>query len=413
MRASGLGMPTRSRSSAARAVAAFRFMPKCVSSGSRSWRPIVSTGFRLVIGSWKIIAICRPRTRRSARWLRLRRSRPSKRAVPERTRPARGSRPRRARAVTLLPQPDSPTIPRVSPGPMSNEIPFTACTVPPPVQKWTRRSSTLNKGSLRTPDRRPPAPAEEPERLPLAEPPHPAAELWVERLPQAVADQVEAEHGDDDRDPRRDRVREDVRKEDYRPPHAHGARGEHEVVLALREHGAAEQPREDRDVHDPDRDHDLVQAGVQDGDDPDREEQAGDRQHHVHAAHDQRVDEAADVARDRAEDEADREADRDRDDPDDEREPRAVEDPAVHVAAQLVDAEPVLVRRPGAAAARDQEQVLLLRRVGREQRRERRRDDEDQDEDGAEDRRGVAHEPPERVAPEPAGRRLERDLVGF
>src|ERR671936_2957805 len=216
-------MPTRSWSSAARAVAALRLIPKCVSSGSRSWRPIVSTGFRLVIGSWKIIAICRPRTRRSARWLRLRRSRPSKRAVPERTRPARGSRPRRARAVTLLPQPDSPTIPRVSPGPMSNEIPFTACPVPPPVQKWTRRASTLNKGSLRTPDRRPPAPAEEPERFPLAEPPHPAAELRVERLPQAVADQVEAEHGDDDRDPRHDgekrrRLEVVVHVGEHRPP---------------------------------------------------------------------------------------------------------------------------------------------------------------------------------------------------
>src|SRR5919197_1177914 len=288
-------MPTRSRSSAARAVAALRLSPKCVSSGSRSWRPIVSTGFRLVIGSWKIIAICRPRTRRSARCLSWRRSRPSKRAEPERTRPARGSRPRRASAVTLLPQPDSPTIPSVSPGPISNEIPLTACTVPPPVQKWTRRSSTLSNGSLRTAARRP-APAEEPEDLPLPEPAHAAAELRVERLAQAVADQVEAEDGDHDRDPRddgeerrrlevvvhvgehrpplrrgrvlraeaeeaeprdvddrrrhrqralddhgRDRVREDVREEDHRPPHADCARGEHEVVLALREHRAAQQ----------------------------------------------------------------------------------------------------------------------------------------------------------------------------
>src|SRR5919205_274803 len=302
-------MPTRSRSSAARAVAALRLIPKCVSSGSRSWRPIVSTGFRLVIGSWKIIAICRPRTRRRARWLKPRRSRPSKRAVPERTRPARGRRPSSASAVTLFPQPDSPTMPSVSPGPISKEIPFTACTVPPPVQKWTRRSSTLKRASSGTAED---APAEEPERLPLAEPAHAAAELRVERLTQAVADQVEAEHGDGDR--------EDVREEDHRPAHADRAGGEHEVVLALREHRAAEQAGEDRDVHDPDRDHDLVEARVQDGDDPDREEETRDRKHHVHAAHDQRVDEAADVAGDRAEDEADREADRDRDDPDQERE---------------------------------------------------------------------------------------------
>src|SRR5919202_897584 len=213
-------MPTRSRSSAARAVAALRLMPKCVSSGSRSWRPMVSTGFRLVIGSWKIIAICRPRTRRSARWLSFRRSRPSKRAVPERTRPARGRRPSSASAVTLFPQPDSPTMPSVSPGPISNEIPFTACTVPPPVQKWTRRSSTLSNGSLCTADG---APAEEPERLPLAEPPDAAAELRVERLPQAVADEVEAEDGDHDRDPRDDgeerrRLEVVVHVGEHRPP---------------------------------------------------------------------------------------------------------------------------------------------------------------------------------------------------
>src|ERR687888_1693216 len=303
MRASGLGIPTRSRSSAARAVAAFRLMPKCVSSGSRSWRPIVSTGFRLVIGSWKIIAICRPRTRRSARWLSFRRSRPSKRAVPERTRPARGRSPSSASAVTLLPQPDSPTMPSVSPGPISNEIPFTACTVPLPVQKWTRRSSTAKRDASGTTED---APAEEPEDLPLAEPPHAAAELRVERLAQAVADQVEPEHGDHDRDPRhdgqerrrlevvvhvgehrpplrrgrvlraeaeeaepgdvddrrghreralddhgRDRVREDVREEDHRPADAHRPRGEHEVVLALREHGAAEQAGGEGDVYDP------------------------------------------------------------------------------------------------------------------------------------------------------------------
>src|SRR5919202_3352756 len=213
-------MPTRSRSSAARALAAFRLRPKCVSSGSRSWRPIVSTGFRLVIGSWKIIAICRPRTRRSARWLSRRRSRPSKVADPERTRPARGRRPRSASAVTLSPQPDSPTMPSVSPGPMSNEIPFTACTVPPPVQKWTRRSSTERSGASGTAED---APAEEPERLPLAEPPHAAAELRVERLPEAVADEVEPEDGDHDRDPRHDgeerrRLEVVVHVGEHRPP---------------------------------------------------------------------------------------------------------------------------------------------------------------------------------------------------
>ena len=36
-------------------------MPKCTSSASRICRPMVSTGLSEVIGSWKIIAISRPR----------------------------------------------------------------------------------------------------------------------------------------------------------------------------------------------------------------------------------------------------------------------------------------------------------------------------------------------------------------
>ena len=59
----------------------------------------------------------------SESWIR---SRPPKIALPVETRPARGRIPSKASAVTLLPQPDSPTIPSVSPGRMSNVIPLTA-----------------------------------------------------------------------------------------------------------------------------------------------------------------------------------------------------------------------------------------------------------------------------------------------
>ena len=48
--------------------------------------------------------------------------------------------PSSASEVTLLPQPDSPTIPSVSPGAISNETPLTACTVPRVVLNRTRRS---------------------------------------------------------------------------------------------------------------------------------------------------------------------------------------------------------------------------------------------------------------------------------
>ncbi len=54
------------------------------------------------------------------------RSRPSNIAVPDVTRPARARIPRIASDVTLLPHPDSPTMPSVSPGAMSNEMPLTA-----------------------------------------------------------------------------------------------------------------------------------------------------------------------------------------------------------------------------------------------------------------------------------------------
>src|SRR5438046_6218187 len=46
------------------------------------------------------------------------------------------------RAVTLLPQPDAPTSPRVSPWATANEKPSTACTTPSAVLKWVYRLST-------------------------------------------------------------------------------------------------------------------------------------------------------------------------------------------------------------------------------------------------------------------------------
>src|SRR5919201_1224568 len=247
MRAFALGMPTRSSDSAAVFSASLRSMPKCVSSASRICRPIVSTGFNDVIGSWKIIAISRPRMRRSARSLWRIRSAPSNTAVPDSTRPLRASRPRMASDVTLFPHPDSPTIPSVSPDAMSNEIPFTACTVPRRVQKRTWRLSTERSAVLST-----------------------AAQLRIERLPQAVPDEVEPESGNvDDRRRERecplddhggDRIREDVRDKDATAWHADRARGEDEVVLFLREDRAAQKPGEDRDIRYPDRDHDLKET---------------------------------------------------------------------------------------------------------------------------------------------------------
>src|SRR5215475_8540386 len=55
-------------------------------------------------------------------------------------------RPSTARLATLLPEPDSPTMPRVRPGSTVNETPLTARTVPSSVWKRTVRSRTSRYG---------------------------------------------------------------------------------------------------------------------------------------------------------------------------------------------------------------------------------------------------------------------------
>src|ERR1700733_13816936 len=51
---------------------------------------------------------------------------------------------------TLLPDPDSPTMPSTSPGATWNDSPLTACTVPALVRNRTLRSSTSSTGLTTT-----------------------------------------------------------------------------------------------------------------------------------------------------------------------------------------------------------------------------------------------------------------------
>src|SRR3954469_9346262 len=156
---------------------------KCVLIASPSWLPTVSTGLRDVIGSWKTIATSLPRTRRSSRFFSLNRSRPWNIAVPLTTRPGGwGIRPSSASVETLLPEPDSPTIPSVSPGKRSYETPSTAWTIPSSVLNSTTRSSIERIGSGTYP--------------PL---------LRVERVPETVADEVHTEDDQNDQQAREDR----------------------------------------------------------------------------------------------------------------------------------------------------------------------------------------------------------------
>src|SRR4051794_40788327 len=143
------------------------------------WWPMVSTGVRLVIGSWKIMAMRLPRIARIAPSSRVSRSVPSKCTEPRTVRPSRGGKRRMIEsAVTLLPQPDSPTMPSVSPGETSNDTPSTARVTPSSVKKNVARSRTERRGVIS----------------------HPPREARVEAVAQAVAEEVHGEHHDGERD---------------------------------------------------------------------------------------------------------------------------------------------------------------------------------------------------------------------
>ena len=75
---------------------------------SVSCAPIDMTGLSDVIGSWKIIAISPPRTRRMARSLKVVSSRSARRIEPDRGFSDRESRRMMESAVSDLPEPDSP-----------------------------------------------------------------------------------------------------------------------------------------------------------------------------------------------------------------------------------------------------------------------------------------------------------------
>ncbi|MNR41522.1 hypothetical protein D3C85_1599170 [compost metagenome] len=79
-------------------------------SGSAMMSPMVMRGFKEASGSWKIIWISL-RFSRNAPCSSLVKSCPSHTTLPS----VAGTRPISARAKVDLPQPDSPTTPRVSP----------------------------------------------------------------------------------------------------------------------------------------------------------------------------------------------------------------------------------------------------------------------------------------------------------
>ena len=154
MRRSGSGMPTRRSMAAVRARAACLEMSLCSSTVSLICSPMLWIGPSEVIGSWKIIAISRPRTARIARPAGGNAARsvilpspPRHSNWPPTMRPGRSTMFRIDRAVTDLPQPDSPSTHSVCPTCTAKSTPSTDRTTPSLVKKCVRRSCTRNSGS--------------------------------------------------------------------------------------------------------------------------------------------------------------------------------------------------------------------------------------------------------------------------
>ncbi len=146
-RRAGSGMPTDLSRARATSLASCLEMSRCSWSDSVIWRPILRTGLRAVMGSWNTIAICWPQYGRMSLGDSWAMSAPSKRMRPSRT--ALGaSSPMIERASTDLPDPDSPTMPRVLPRSRVKVMPATALTMPRSVWNEVRRSSISSSDPL-------------------------------------------------------------------------------------------------------------------------------------------------------------------------------------------------------------------------------------------------------------------------
>src|SRR6266516_633770 len=193
-------MPTLPSMLIADCIALFLSQPWCRRVGSATCQPTRYTGLSEVIGSWKIIAISRPRISRISYSLIRVRSWPLNMTFPPTIRPGRCRRMMLS-AVTDLPQPDSPTMPSVSPALSSNETPSTALTMPSLVEKTVCRSRTSSSGCVTA-------------GLGL--------QSRVESIPDGVAEDVRGQDGEKDREPW---------KSNQEP-------GAEEVALGVRQHVA-------------------------------------------------------------------------------------------------------------------------------------------------------------------------------
>src|SRR3954469_16187955 len=135
------------------------------------WSPTLYSGLSEVRGSWKIIPIRLPLIRRNSSGGRLSMRRPDKRISPPEMRPGGSIRPITDNPVTDLPAPDSPTTPNTSPLAMSKETPSMARSTPRREANSTWRLHTERTGSVMGGAY--------------------SSKLWIERVAQPVAEQVD------------------------------------------------------------------------------------------------------------------------------------------------------------------------------------------------------------------------------
>ncbi len=176
---SGLGRPTASSITRAFFSASFLESFWWRIRGPRICSPTVNRGFRLVMGSWNIMPIRLPCIFLISLGDFLSKSSPSKSRASACREALSSSSPIIDSMVTLFPQPDSPTIPRLSPFPTWKVMPLTDCTLPASVAKLVRRFSTSNIVSS----------------IMFI---HLLLKSWVQSIPQPVTDKVQGKYGDAD-----------------------------------------------------------------------------------------------------------------------------------------------------------------------------------------------------------------------
>src|SRR5215475_9444398 len=245
----------------------------CWRSTSSIWSPTLRMGLSAARGFWKIIEISRPPRSRISASLAAFTSTPENITEPSAILPARSRMRITAYDVTDLPEPDSPTMPSVSPLPTWISTCCTALTMPRRVVNSTVRSWTSSSGwavmgdstrAVRHPKIRKTTPCKVAKGwrgIESGQPLRPP--LRIDDVAQAVAEQVETEHRDhqrktgEQRDPPFARHHEASAFGDHdapfrrRRPHAKADEGEARGIEDGVTHGQ-------RHLHDHDR-HDVGQ----------------------------------------------------------------------------------------------------------------------------------------------------------